>query len=160
MIELTLMTADEYAGYMKSVVQDYAQDIANNSRIPLEQALARSSQQIEGLLKDGPATAGHFLYTIRVPHGETRVPVGHLWIYLDKDKGSCFIYDIVIKEPFRGWGCGSQVLELLENMMAEQHVQRIELHVFGDNTRARKLYQKMGYQVVGMHMQKLLGDRS
>ena len=42
--------------------------------------------------------------------------------------------------------------------MKERGIGRIGLHVFSDKAIARRLYEKLGYQVVGVNMQKWLTD--
>jgi ribosomal protein S18 acetylase RimI-like enzyme len=42
--------------------------------------------------------------------------------------------------------------------MKQRGITRIGLHVFAKNHIAQKLYTKMGYQLIGMNMQKWLTD--
>jgi ribosomal protein S18 acetylase RimI-like enzyme len=42
--------------------------------------------------------------------------------------------------------------EKLRSMDAES----VALHVFGDNITAQELYKKMGFEITGMHMRKML----
>jgi ribosomal protein S18 acetylase RimI-like enzyme len=154
MMQLNDMTKSEFINYKPLLVEGYAQDIARNARIPIDEARAKSNQQIDGLLSEGLSTPKHFLYTIQVKDGKTDAQIGYLW--LNVDKHSCFILDIYLDEAFRGQGWGKKTLELLEIQMTEQNIQKISLHVFGDNTAARGLYTKLGYQVTGLNMQKWL----
>ena len=156
MIQLIDMTESEFSSYKPFLIEEYAQDIARNARIPIDAARARSNQQIDGLLDEGLATPDHFLYTIRLQDGETDVQIGYLWLNVDEERHSCFICDIYLHEPFRGQGWGTKTLELLETQMMAQNIQKIGLHVFGDNVVARALYTKLGYQVTGLNMQKWL----
>lgn len=160
MIQLNDMTESEFLNYKPLLIEDYAQDISRNARIPIDEARSRSNNQIDGLLSEGLSTPNHFLYTIRLKNGETDEQIGYLWLNVDKKKLSCFICDIYLHEPFRGNGWGRKTLELVEIQMTEQNIQKIGLHVFGDNAIARRLYTKLGYQVTGLNMQKWLEVKS
>ena len=67
-----------------------------------------------------------------------------------------FIYDFIIDESFRGKGYGKQALVALDEKLKSIEVQSVGLHVFGDNITAQELYKKMGYQITGIHMKKML----
>ena len=56
---------------------------------------------------------------------------------------------IVVREP--GGGLGSQLLEaLLDHLYATTDTNRIDLDVFLGNDRARRAYEKAGFQVEGV----------
>ena len=156
MINLHKMTEAEFSEYKPFLIEEYAQNIANNYRIPLEEARASSSKQIDDALKDGLATPNQFLYEIGLGEGTTEERIGYLWIEVDEIKRRCYLGDIYLHEAFRGKGWGKKILELLEVLMIERNIQRISLHVFGKNTVARKLYEKQGYEITGSGMQKWL----
>jgi len=80
--------------------------------------------------------------------------LGILWVNIEN--GRAFIYDFRIDEARRGKGYGKQALVALDEKLKSMDVQSVGLHVFGDNIRAQELYQKMGYQITGIHMQKVL----
>jgi RimJ/RimL family protein N-acetyltransferase len=65
-----------------------------------------------------------------------------------------FIYDIEIYEPFRRRGYASQALLAAEDKARELGLKAIALHVFGYNTGARALYDKLGYRVTDLTMAK------
>ena len=51
-----------------------------------------------------------------------------------------------VHPAFRGLGIGSRLIEAAEKVCAERGFARIGLSVGVDNPRARKLYEKLGYQ--------------
>lgn len=57
------------------------------------------------------------------------------------------LHALVIKEAYRGQGLGTKVLKQLETEFAGRK-KAIELGVHRSNHRAKRLYEKMGYQVV------------
>lgn len=67
-----------------------------------------------------------------------------------------FIYDIFIDNNFRGKGYGKKTMELLEVEVKKLGLNHIGLHVFGHNHAARSLYQKMGYEITNLNLEKVL----
>lgn len=67
---------------------------------------------------------------------------------------SAFLYNFEIYERYRRQGYGMQALQALEEKVRELGVSKILLHVFGHNLAARNLYEKMGYEITGIHMAK------
>ena len=70
-----------------------------------------------------------------------------------------FIYDFNIREDLRGNGYGRTTLEKVEELIRQMGIGKVSLHVFGYNHAARALYEKMGYQIIGIGMTKTLGKR-
>jgi ribosomal protein S18 acetylase RimI-like enzyme len=154
MVRFRDMTADEFTAYRAWSVENYAGNIARNYRIALEDARRSSEEQTAELLPDGRATPNHLLFVLLAD--STAEPVGYLWCRLEPDKKRAFVYDIVIHEAYRRQGYGRSVLLQLEQLLAAQGIERLGLHVFGDNARAQALYQKLGYRITGISMQKEL----
>lgn len=158
MIELLEMSEAEFEAYKAWEVEDYGKEIAANYRIPIEEARLSASQQINTTLPQGLNTPNHTLYTIVYSTGTSRSSIGYLWISVEEDRKSCFIYDIYLHPEFRNHGLGRTTLELLETVMKQGGIKRIGLHVFGNNKIAQELYLKLDYQVTGWNMQKWLDD--
>jgi RimJ/RimL family protein N-acetyltransferase len=59
-------------------------------------------------------------------------------------------FGITVGRGHRGIGVGRAMLETLEVWAREQAVEKIILRVFDSNTRARALYEKMGYVSEGV----------
>ncbi|MFI7026227.1 GNAT family N-acetyltransferase [Micromonospora sp. NPDC049900] len=51
---------------------------------------------------------------------------------------------------------GRKLLAAGEDVVRRHGVSSLELNVFGDNDRARRLYQSSGYRVVTQQMRKTL----
>ena len=74
--------------------------------------------------------------------------IGFVILVLEKDGNSVELRRIVINEPGRGFG--SQALRLIDETCAlELKRGRIWLDVFEINTRARHVYERCGYQLLG-----------
>jgi ribosomal protein S18 acetylase RimI-like enzyme len=155
-IRLEEMTAAGFSEFKPLLVERYAHGIARNHRVPIEEARVKAAGQIDGLLKSGLSTPNQFLYDIWSGDANTADRIGCLWLDVDVAKDRCFICDIYLLEGYRGKGCGRKTLELLEAQMRKRNIHRIGLHVWGDNVVARELYDRLGYQVCGLDMQKLL----
>jgi ribosomal protein S18 acetylase RimI-like enzyme len=156
MIHLHEMTDAEFSEYKRVLIEEYAQDVSHNYHIPLEEARVSSAKQIDGMLSQGLSTPNQFLYTIRLSEGASDVQIGYLWLDIHEMKRRCILCDIYLYKEFRGKGWGRKTLELFETLMAERGIRKISLHVFANNSVARLLYVKLGYQVTGLNMEKWL----
>jgi ribosomal protein S18 acetylase RimI-like enzyme len=158
MLELQPMTEAEFESYKSWLVGDYAQDIANNYRLPIQEALTEASKQITITLGQGLLTPNLLFYLIILSNQTNKTGIGYLWIEVNQAQKRCFIHDLYLHPENRHQGWGRKTLELLEAKMKQAGIVRIGLHVFGNNHIAQDLYTKMGYQVTGLNMQKWLDD--
>jgi RimJ/RimL family protein N-acetyltransferase len=145
-----------YREYRKDLVRDYAADEVRAGAWSQAEAESRAARDVDGLLPEGAATQGHFLYALR--DDSTGADVGNVWFAI-RDTGvgrSVWIYDIIIHEEFRRKGYASRTLELVEDRARELGARSVELHVFGHNHGARALYEKVGYNVTSITMAKPL----
>lgn len=86
-----------------------------------------------------------------------RQPVGLLWIQVqDKPTPRAFIFNIEIDQEFRRRGYAEQAMLKLEVEAKRLRLESIGLHVFGHNTAARPLYEKLGYVATNINMSKRL----
>jgi ribosomal protein S18 acetylase RimI-like enzyme len=67
-----------------------------------------------------------------------------------------FIYDIFVKEEFRGKGIGKMLVEKAENYCREKGYSRLSLMVSTSNQRAINLYTRMGLRPEQIYMGKEL----
>ncbi len=97
---------------------------------------------------------------IFVAEDESRAFLGYLFIgegsNLMTGTSHGFIYDIFVKEEFRGKGIGTVLMEKAESFCRERGYSRIGLMVSSDNQPAIKLYTKMGFKAEQMFMEKKL----
>jgi ribosomal protein S18 acetylase RimI-like enzyme len=156
MLHLQPMTEEEFVAFKVRLVEDYANDIARNYRLPIDETRAGAASEIDGMLSQGLATPNHLLYKVMRVTESDDSRIGYLWIEVDDRKQRCFVAEIYLHPEFRHQGWGRKTLELLETSLKERGVERISLHVFADNRNAQELYTKMGYQPTGITMQKWL----
>jgi len=152
MSKLIPMTQAEFEVYFERLVPDYAADNVRAGYWSEEEALEKSRKQTESLLSQGLQTKDHYLYTLYDGHKA----VGMIWLRaeLDRPVKSGFIFDVEIKEQFRGKGYGKEIMSLIEEKARELGVKRMGLHVFGYNKIARNLYESIGYEVSSLNMLK------
>ena len=119
-----------------------------------EAARARSAEQHAEFLPQEQATPG--MHLLRVLDGDGR-PAGVLWVgpHPRKD-GAGFVYDVAIDEGRRGEGLGRGAVRAAEEIGRREGWSELGLNVFGPNTRARALYDSLGYVVVNSTMAKRL----
>jgi GNAT superfamily N-acetyltransferase len=155
-VALRPMSAEEYRAYVAWAVPDYAEEIRRNTGIEPDDALRTARRGFDDILPEGRTTEGHrMLVAEDAASGEH---VGILWIARQQRQGvrAAWVYDIFVEEPLRGQGYGRRLMELAEEQARELGVQRLELNVFGDNERARRLYGSLGYKEMSRQLYKEL----
>jgi Acetyltransferase (GNAT) family. len=157
-VRLRPLREDEWSDWRAWAITEYAGDVARNEGITPERARTHATKELDqDLLPDGIRTTGHrILVAEDMDSGER---IGHLWLgprpqEPDPDPGVAWLYDIYVEEPMRGRGLGRELLRLLEIEVRTVDISRIELNVFGDNERARQLYETAGYTEMARQMAK------
>jgi len=156
MIRLVPMTPESFDLFLERDIADYAAEKVKAGNWSADEALQRSRDEHLKLLPDGLASAGHHLYTIQ--DDETQEDVGILWLAEERGwaEPTGFIYDLFIEERFRQRGFASQAMLALEDKARELGLETLALHVFGFNQAARRLYEKLGYEITNINMAKKL----
>ncbi len=151
MVRLTPMQQEDFERFLKHEIRSYAEDHIRNGNWPAEDAMERSRKEIEHYLPEGIHSKDQYLYSIVDESGNK---IGALWVEVKDQKA--FIFDLMIGEACRGMGFGKQALIALDETLKSMNVQSVALHVFGDNLAAQELYKKMGFEITGIHMRKIL----
>ena len=63
------------------------------------------------------------------------------------EEGDYYISDMGMYPKFRGLGCGTRLFERLEDEARKAGCGRVVLDVKTDNTKARALYERLGYRI-------------
>ncbi|KAB2488374.1 GNAT family N-acetyltransferase [Priestia endophytica] len=132
----------------------YAKSIAENTKIGEQQALETAEQKLKSLLPEGNNTPGHLLFNVI----QDNTFIGYIWIKISDETKQAFLYEIYIEEQFRSKGNGTLAIQLVEELLIEQGIKSFNLHVFGHHTGAFKLYERIGFNIVGINMQKKLSS--
>jgi ribosomal-protein-alanine N-acetyltransferase len=118
------------------------------------EAISHSHPWTQGQFLDS-LTAGHWAYCIRpeiTAKEESLSNLPALW-------GYCILYpavdelhllNITIDPLLRRNGIGSRVMQAIEGIAIEQKMSRIILEVRPSNIPAVKLYERMGYAIIGV----------
>jgi ribosomal protein S18 acetylase RimI-like enzyme len=153
MVRLVPMEPARYDRFMETLMVGYAADSVRAGRWTAEEGPAEARKEIQRLVPEGLATPNHlFLSIVTEPGGEV---VGAIWVALEP-RGA-FVYDLEVGERFRRRGYAEEAMRLLEGVVRARGAQKLLLHVFGDNTGARRLYLKLGYAETNVLMAKPLG---
>ena len=158
MLKLIPMAQDIYDAYMENLLKDYSQEHVKTGNWKPEEAMERAREQVLQLLPDGPQSENQYLYSLR--DDEIGENVGVLWFAVQEhgNKPEAFIYDIVIYETYRRQGYASSALDAMEAKVLELGIHKISLHVFGHNSPAISLYEKIGFSPTNILMSKELED--
>jgi ribosomal protein S18 acetylase RimI-like enzyme len=156
MVTLVPMADAEFAEYLDTAIELYAQAHIRTGDCDADEALALAQADYATLLPEGLKTHGQHLYSVFEEATQTRV--GMIWFAVKerRDRKSAFIYDFVILAEHRGKGFGAQTLAAVDRAAAKMGVGRISLNVMGHNHVARALYEKTGYEITGIGMTKRL----
>ena len=153
-VTLRPMGADEFARWLPTVRDSYAQDIAVNGGASEDEAQRKAIADTEQLFPADQPSADQFVFVIEAD-GER---VGELW-FAGRESGlgrGLWIYDVHVKELYRGRGYGREAMLLAEAEARRRGFDRIGLNVFGGNEVARNLYRSLGYTENAIVMNKHL----
>jgi RimJ/RimL family protein N-acetyltransferase len=148
------MTPDEYERWLPGNIAEYAAENTKTGRWTPEEAPAKAREEFAGLVPQGMSTPDHVFYSIVRP-SDAR-PVGMLWIQARRPQRRAFIFNVEIFAPFRRKGYATEAMQLLESEVGRMGLTSIGLHVFADNSAARPLYEKLGYEATNINMVKRL----
>jgi ribosomal protein S18 acetylase RimI-like enzyme len=153
MPKLMPMIQSEFEAFLERTIPEYAAEHVRAGNWTEADALEKSRKEFEDLLPLELNTPDNFLYTLY----EGEEAIGIIWVKVKpKPSKSGFIYDVFIDEKYRGKGYGKTLMLLLEEKAREMGLASLELHVFGSNTVARKLYETIGYETTNVLMSKKL----
>jgi ribosomal protein S18 acetylase RimI-like enzyme len=153
-VELRPMTEREYADWYPRAVSEYAEGHIKAGSMPADRAHEMAAKQFAELLPAGLATSAHHLLVAEA-QGE---PVGVLWLNIPTEGTgvNAFVYDVEVRPEQRGKGYGRAMMVGAERYSLGHGAATIKLHVFGDNTVARSLYESLGYVTTNVNMAKPL----
>lgn len=155
MITLREMKPEEFSDYCEYFIVDYADEIAANYGHTLTRSRQIAARELAEDLPQGVSTQGHFLFCIEAKEIGT---IGYLWYKLLDVEDTAFILDFMIFERFRGQGKGKASLIALEEHLVPKGVKQIKLRVAFKNDRAKYLYEKVGFNITGFNMSKVLNS--
>ena len=138
------MNLDEYAPFMKMTIEGYKQVKIKMQEWTAEEADDTANKMFGKLLIDGIDTQNqHF----KVLTSDEKT-VGYIWFEMRESikVKAAFINFIFLLPEYRGSGLGRKAIEILKELSKEMGANRIELHVFGFNVDAIRLYLNTGFE--------------
>lgn len=149
--QLVPMTESEFSEWHLKSKNSYRDEL-HRSGLSYSEAQKKAEDDMSRLLPDGLHSKEQFLYSMK----DDGRSVGILWFGVRgaEDNRKAFIYDIVVNESERGKKYGERALKLLEVEVKKIGLSHIGLHVFGHNLVARNLYEKMGYEITNLNLEK------
>lgn len=140
------MTDAEREAALEQEVVEYADAKARAGIWPRGEALARSREEIRGLVGTRPADRGHEFF---VGLDAARRRIGWIWLgpvpSSDASLDTRWLYQIVVDATRRGQGFGRGLLRAAEERVLETGGTDLALNVFRWNAVAVALYASAGY---------------
>jgi ribosomal protein S18 acetylase RimI-like enzyme len=155
MIQLIPFDQNDYHTWREQAEKEYAADIILAGNHNASEAAEKSRNDFETALPDGLASPNQWIYSIANEAGEK---VGMIWFQCIERSmhKEAFILDLVVFEPYRRKGYAHQAMQAIEEVARQHGMDRIALHVFGHNSGAIRLYEKLGYAATNIQMAKSL----
>lgn len=136
------MLKEEFELYKNNLYEEYAKVLAENLLIPFHDALERSENQIEEILKEESSNKKNQGYNITVNDNFA----GRMWVFVDYKRKNAFIYDIRIFSKYQNKGYAKNAIIELEDKLKQENIKTLGLNVFGNNKVAYNLYKSLGFQ--------------
>ncbi|SDH17070.1 GNAT family N-acetyltransferase [Paraburkholderia phenazinium] len=156
MLKLVPMSKSEFTEYESVALANYASDLLKADRRNPNTAAARADEAFRKILSKGQDTPDHHFFVLF----ESNASAGVGWLWLGETTSeygrSAFIYDILVRPEYRGQGHGTRALQAAEVWASALGMQHIDLHVFGHNTGAQRLYNRAGYCATNIRMRRML----
>jgi len=152
MLKFERMTKEEFNEYLNQAIETYAIELEQSRMVSIGKGKEAAKNQFNQILPNGIDTPNYFLYQII---NEVNNKVGIL-LYGPRVEKEAFIIDFLIHEEYQNRGYGKLALLLLEEEVKSKGFDRIGLHVFGNNKVARHIYEKHGFEITSMQMEKKL----
>lgn len=153
-IDLVPMTAEQFAPWAQRQQEEYARTRAANGE-SREVAERTSREQHAALFPGGVGSPGQRVFTAHrtdaglgasnETDGDSKhgTVIGTLWV--DDSAPEVFIYNVEIDPRFQGRGLGRALMLEAERWCRAHDRTTLVLNVFGNNVRARNLYDSLGY---------------
>lgn len=140
------MTAREFDGFWQRAVDAYAEGLLHDGVASPEQAGSDAEKAMREHLPAGLGTENQYLFTAR---RGTDV-IGEVWFELRRrsDGIRAFVLDLSVSIRHRRKGHGASVMRLAAFRASLLGASSMGLHVFGSNSTAITLYEKLGFRWV------------
>lgn len=143
----THLTPAQFDEWRAHQTREYARDKVANGSWSEPEALTRAETDTHTQLPQGNETPGHHIR--RIEDQTTGELIGHIWVgrATEGAPGLAWLYDIEIVPTHRGQGHGRVAMTFAETEAKLLNCTRLGLHVFAQNSAARRLYESAGYKI-------------
>ena len=158
MTVLRPMSKLEYEAWLEESIPAYAADKVASGQWAKEASLELSRKENDELLPQGIETPDNHFYTII---DEELNAVGMLWFAVKTKFNTriAYVFDVSILQERQREGHAFRAFTALEAEVQQLGLTGIALHVFGHNTGARALYEKLGFNPTNISLFKALGTQ-
>jgi ribosomal protein S18 acetylase RimI-like enzyme len=152
MIRINPMSEDQFNSFLKTSVDNYAQEKIKAENLSIEDGYKIANTTFDSLLPQGLLTKSQYLYFVFNYDQE----IGWFWFgkKVEGKKEFGYIYDIYLLPEHRGKGYGKNLMSVIESEIKSLGFKTIRLQVFGHNTIAQKLYLNSGFHITNIMMNK------
>ncbi len=153
-VELRDMSREEYLVFRPRLEAEYAANLARSGALTAADARRKAADDLAALLPSGRNSPGHLLWTAH----DGQQPVGLLWVHLRErsDGLHAFGYELRVEEGLREHGYGRAVVDAALEECRRRGVRSVGLSVFGFNAGARRIYERVGFELTAQTMAKQL----
>lgn len=148
-VTLSRMSETEYSEFYRMSFENHVEELIRKENLLIDEAERETRAELDEMLPLGLDTPDNYLLSV----GLQDIAVGYIWFLTELVDGvrQAFICDFLIYENYRGRGYGQSALSQMEKKASELMCSESILFVEEDNTAARKLYSKCGYNMVRRH---------
>ena len=153
-LNLRPISSAEFSDYEIYFIEDYSKEITENYPYSKQKAIAIAQEDLEKSFPERISMTPNELMCIDITSDQCVNTCGYLWYSHTSNDKKAFICDFYIINNYRSNGYGQQAMHTLEELLASKGVQHITLRVAYQNEQARRLYQKIGFNITGYNMIK------
>ena len=151
-VSIVRLTTSERNAFLEAEAVRYAESKSRAGVWTPEEAPARARKEFHELLHGQAGLRGHRFY--KGLDGSRR-EIGWVWIGpvpgAEADWHSRWLFQILVKEEFRGRGLGRALLRAVEERAAADGAETLGLNVWAFNTVAHSLYESSEYETVARY---------
>ncbi len=139
------MAEVEFEPWLARKIDEWAEQVSESGLATAEESRRNAVESYREMLPDGLASAG---YTWICLDTETDTAVATIWLKPQFAPAMSWVYSVETRPEHRGHGYGQAAMLAGERATLEAGDTHLGLNVFGHNTVAIRLYDRMGYTVV------------
>lgn len=141
----------KFIPYTDSEIGDYIDDVIKKFAISLEKSGIENAAIIAENKVISEFFPGRMLndkqFVFHIEDSITKAIVGSIWL-ADRGNNELRVASIDTKEPYHRLGYGTAAMNIAHEFAINRGFSVMSLNVFNENVRAKKMYEKLDYEVV------------